>query len=221
MPPKVMILAAGRGERMKPLTDNCPKPLLEVAGRPLIEYHLIKLAQAGIKQVVINHAYLGEQIESALGDGSRFDLSIRYSREGQALETAGGIIHALDALGDQPFWVINGDIWTDWNYAELLQCSLDQKQLGHLVLIENPSHHPFGDFDLVKGRVYNQPQWTFSGAALYDPALFCQRPPGRLALRSVFVEAIAKQQLTGHVQPGYWCDVGTPQRLALLEQRLS
>jgi MurNAc alpha-1-phosphate uridylyltransferase len=216
-----MILAAGRGERMRPLTDNCPKPLLEVAGRPLIEHHLEKLAAAGVTQVVINHAYLGAMIEARLGDGSRWNVSIHYSPEPQALETAGGIIEAIPLLGDEPFWVLNGDIWTDWDYKALFARELEAGALGHLTFVENPPQHPQGDFGLCDGWVSANPCWTFSGVALYDPRLFEGLTPGRRPLLPLFQEAIAAQQLTGHVQPGYWCDVGTPERLNALDLKLA
>jgi len=170
-PTVAMILAAGRGERMRPLTDHTPKPLLIVHDKPLIVWHIERLKKAGFSQLVINHAHLGEQVEHALGDGSAFGVSIAYSPEETALETGGGIAHALPLLGEQPFLVVNGDVWTDINYAAL---ALDEGDAAHLVLVNNPSHNPNGDFALNKGRVSvdGSDKLTFSGVGLYQPHLF-------------------------------------------------
>jgi MurNAc alpha-1-phosphate uridylyltransferase len=216
-----MILAAGRGERLRPLTDQLPKPLIEVGGKPLIAHHLDHLARAGFEQIVVNLAWLGEKIESALGDGSAFGLSITYSHEPPgALETAGGIIQALPLLGDEPFALISADVYCDYSLVKLRRRRL--RGLGHLVLVDNPSHHPHGDFgldhqaQLVKGR----PALTFSGIALLHPRLFDGQPPGRLALRPVLEQAIDGSQLSGEVHQGLWSDVGTSERLASIRQQI-
>ena len=171
---RAMILAAGRGNRMRPLTDHTPKPLLPAGGRPLIQFHIERLAQAGVNDIVINHAHLGHQLEQALGDGSRYGVSIRYSAEGEgrALETGGGIFKALSLLGPEPFLVVNGDIWTDCPLADL---KLSDQDLAHLVLVANPPHNLKGDFCLDHGRVLVEgvTRLTFSGVGLYHPRLFC------------------------------------------------
>ncbi len=214
-----MILAAGRGERMRPLTDLTPKSLLPVGGRPLIEWHLEKLARADCREVVINHAWLGEQIEARLGAGERFGLSIRYSAEGEALETAGGIAKALPLLGDAPFLVVNADIFTAMEYAALLARTppLGSGQLAHLVLVSNPAHHPRGDFALVSGRVDDAgaPRLTFSGIGIYRPELFSPIQAGtRAPLAPLLRTAMRAERVTGELFGGLWIDVGTPQRLA-------
>lgn len=216
---KAMILAAGRGERMRPLTDHTPKPLLRVAGRTLIEYHMAALAAAGFDEIVINHAHLGTQIERALGDGSRYGVRISYSAEGEALETGGGILRALPLLGPSPFLVVNGDVWTDFPYERLRR---EPAGLAHLVLVDNPPHHPQGDFALVDGLV--QPQGerllTFSGLGIYRPQLFAGCEPGRFPLAPLLRRAMAGGEVSGEYYKGRWLDVGTPQRLAELEQML-
>jgi len=216
---KAMILAAGRGERMRPLTDHTPKPLLRVAGRTLIEYHMAALAAAGFDEIVINHAHLGTQIERALGDGSRYGVRISYSAEGEALETGGGILRALPLLGPSPFLVVNGDVWTDFPYERLRR---EPAGLAHLVLVDNPPHHPQGDFALVDGLV--QPQGerllTFSGLGIYRPQLFAGCEPGRFPLAPLLRRAMAGGEVSGEYYEGRWLDVGTPQRLAELEQML-
>lgn len=215
-----MILAAGRGNRMRPLTDHTPKPLLEAGGRPLIQYHLERLAAAGIREIVINHAHLGDQIEAALGDGGQFGLRIRYSPELTALETGGGIFNALPLLGEAPFIVINGDIWTDLDPATL---TLDPGDLAHLVLVENPPHNPDGDFSLIAGRV--QPsgasRLTFSGIGVYSPSLFDDCQPGAFALAPLLRQAMADRRVGGRQHRGHWFDIGTPERLAELDRILS
>ena len=219
---RAMILAAGRGERMRPLTDSCPKPLLPVADKPLIVYHLEKLAVAGIREVVINHAYLGRQLVEYLDDGSRFGLALRYSDESdQVLETGGGILRALPLLGDEPFWVINGDIWTDLDYCRLPR-QLAPGQLAHLLLADNPTHNPDGDFQLSGSLLKSEgpEKLTFAGIGLYDPRLFAGCRPGRFALAPLLREAMGRQAIAGSHCGGYWTDVGTPQRLADLEQYL-
>lgn len=219
---RALILAAGRGERMRPLTDTTPKPLLAVGGRPLIEWHLQALAAAGITEVVINHAWLGERIEAALGDGGRFGLQIRYSPEPPgALETAGGIVNALPLLGEAPFLVVNGDIWTDYAFARLPTAL--GGDLAHLVLVDNPPQHPQGDFRLAGGRVHAEgaPRLTFSGIGVYSPALFAGLPPGRRPLAPVLREAMAGGRVSGEHHRGRWFDIGTPERLAGLDALLA
>lgn len=215
-----MILAAGRGERMRPLTDDVPKPLLKVGGKMLIEYHLEKLKQANITEVVINHAWLGEKIEQALGDGKRYSLKIQYSAEGEALETAGGIIHAMPLLGDAPFIVINGDIFCDYDISSL---PVTLSGLAHLVLVNNPSHHLQGDFALLdsnKVTETGEAKLTFSGIGVYHPDLFKSYPEGKRALAPVLRQAMQQQQVTGEYFQGEWYDIGTPARLHELDLSL-
>jgi len=216
---KAMILAAGKGERMRPLTLHTPKPLVRAAGVPLIEYHLKALAAAGFVDVVINHAWLGQQIEDHLGYGARFGLRIRYSPEGEPLETGGGIHRALPLLGDEPFLVVNGDIWTDYDFARL-RAPLDG--LAHLVLVDNPAHHPGGDFQLHQGRVSDgvpgKPGLTYSGIAVLDPRLFEGCQPGAFKLAPLLRDAMAHAQVSGEHHPGHWVDVGTLERLAEVER---
>ncbi|HAS23614.1 nucleotidyltransferase family protein [Idiomarina loihiensis] len=222
---RAMILAAGRGSRMRPLTDNQPKPLLPVAGKPLLGYHLEKLANAGVNEVVINHAWHGEQIEDFVGDGSQWGLQVSFSKEPEGgLETAGGIIKALPLLGDDPFWVINGDIWTDWDYRDL-PTDLEKGLLGHLIMVDNPIHHSNGDFAienglLVNGENENDARKTFSGVGLYRKELLAPYPEGKRALKPFFDRAINKKQLAASHQDGFWTDVGTPERLHQVNQRL-
>ncbi len=215
---KAMILAAGRGERMRPLTDHTPKPLLLVGGRPLIEYHITALVAAGITELVINHAHLGSQIEAALGDGGRYGAQIRWSPEGQALETGGGILRALPLLGEC-FIVVNGDVWTDYNFAQLTP----PPGLAHLVLVDNPPHHPAGDFALSAGRVGTAAvgRLTFSGIGVYRSALFADCQPGPFPLAPLLRQAMATGAVSGEHHCGRWVDVGTPQRLAELDAQLS
>ena len=220
---KAMILAAGRGERMRPLTDRTPKPLLEVAGKPLIVWHIENLVRSGVTDLVINHAHLGKQIEQALGDGRRFDARIRYSDEGTALETAGGIAYALHLLGEQPFAVINGDIWCDYDFAHLPAFAARMQQDNvHLVLVNNPAHHPNGDFGLHDGRVTEAaPKLTFSGIGLYRPMLFANIPRGsKAALAPMLRAQIALGKVGGEHHQGLWVDVGTPQRLSELDTQV-
>ncbi|MGB0129130.1 MAG: nucleotidyltransferase family protein [Rhodocyclaceae bacterium] len=223
-----MILAAGRGERMRPLTDAVPKPLLEVGGKPLIVWHLERLAQAGFRQAVINHAHLGSLIEAALGDGHRCGLRIAYSPEpAGALESAGGIAQALPQLGDEPFLVVNGDIWCDYDFARapaLAESLRQDNLLAHLILVPNPAHHPEGDFALVAGRVADKgaATLTFSGIGVYRPELFAQVRRGEKArLAPLLRAAMAEGRVAGEVHTGRWIDVGTPQRLADLNAELS
>ncbi len=219
-----MILAAGFGQRMRPLTDACPKPLLPVAGKPLIEYHLERLAAAGIRELVINHAWLGEQIEAALGDGHRWGLVVEWSREGEPLNTGGGICRALPLLGDGPFIVCNGDVWTDYPFASLAERDLGN-DLAHLVLVPNPPQHPEGDFLLERGRVLPRPVGTtgltYSGMAVLSPALFAGEAPGNFPLAPLLRQAMADGKVSGECYQGDWEDVGTPERLARLNARVA
>lgn len=214
---KAMILAAGRGERMRPLTDVTPKPLLPVAGKPLIVWHLERLARADFRDIVINHAHLGDQIESLLGDGNAWGLRIAYSAEPQgALETAGGIANALPLLGDAPFLVVNGDIFCDWDFAR----ARSGDALAHLVLIDNPPHHPEGDFTLDGAKVGagETARLTFSGIGIYRPELFAGVARGQPAkLAPLLHDAITAGRVTGERHAGRWEDVGTPERLAALD----
>ncbi|WP_026186174.1 N-acetylmuramate alpha-1-phosphate uridylyltransferase MurU [Thioalkalivibrio thiocyanodenitrificans] len=211
-----MILAAGRGERMRPLTDHTPKPLLMAGGRPLIEHHLLRLAAAGYRDVVINLAHLGGQIREHLGDGSRFGLAIRYSPEDRALETGGGIRRALPLLGDEPFLVINGDVWCS---HPLNPPVMAERDLAHLVLVDNPAHHPAGDFCLIGGRVRDRgaDRLTFSGIGWYRPALFRDHADGRFPLAPLLHAAMTGDHVSGEYYRGGWLDVGTPERLAQLD----
>lgn len=213
-----MVLAAGRGERMRPLTDTTPKPLLQVGAEPLIGWHLRRLAAAGVRRVVVNHAHLGAQIEARLGDGAAWGVQLAYSAEPRALETAGGIATALPLLGEGPFMVVNGDVYTDYPFARLLarapQLDADGV-LAHLVLVANPEHNPKGDFALdADGRVHDAPGLTFSGIGVYHPALFADTPahvPAKLA--PLLRAAMARGQVSGECWDGQWLDVGTPARL--------
>ena len=216
-----MILAAGRGERMRPLTDSVPKPLLNVAGKMLIEYHLEKLKQAHVNEVVINHAWLGSKIEQALGDGSRYGLNITYSAESEALETAGGIINALPVLGNRPFIVINGDVFCDYDFSNLMA---PISGLAHLILVDNPCHNPEGDFALTATGEVNQTdhnKLTFSGIALYHPDLFKNKPNEKMALAPVLREAMDNHLVTGSHFQGRWHDIGTAERLKELDDYLT
>lgn len=212
---KAMVLAAGRGERMRPLTDETPKPLLPVAGKALIEYSLENLASAGYSDIVINVAYLGRQIKDFCGDGRRWNLSIQYSDEGDcALETAGGIAKALPLLDQKPFLVVNADIICNYPLAKLRSKVID---LAHLVLINNPQHHPGGDFGLDfdnKVTERAEEKFTFSGVGVYHPDLFANIPATKpLKLRSVLDQAIQLGKISGEYFEGSWLDIGTPERL--------
>ena len=219
---KAMILAAGKGERLRPLTLHTPKPLVPVAGVPLIEYHLRALAAAGITEVVINHAWLGQQIEDHLGDGARFGVHIRYSAENEPLETGGGIFRALPLLGSEPFVLVNGDIWTDYRFTAL-PASL--AGLAHLVLVDNPAHHPEGDFVLQHGQVFGSnpglPSLTYSGLAVLNPQLFAGCMEGAFKLAPLLRQAMDAGQVSGEHYQGHWVDVGTHERLAEVEQLLA
>jgi len=214
---KAMILAAGRGERMRPLTDHTPKPLLPAAGKALIEHNIEQLVASGFNDIIINHAHLGQQIEQRLGDGRQFNATIRYSPETTALETAGGIIKALPLLGDDVFLVVNGDIATDFPFATLKNQPVN---LAHLVLVENPVHHPQGDFGLDSAGFVTETdtkKFTFSGIGLYHPDLFRQIPAGIHKLLPLLLKGIASREVSGQVHPGFWMDIGTPQRLQELD----
>ncbi len=215
-----MILAAGRGERMRPLTDHLPKPLLPVAGKPLIVWQIERLASAGIRDLVINHAHLGEKIEELLGDGSRWQLRIRYSAEEQALETGGGIFRVLPLLGRGPFLVVNGDVWSDFDPRHLTLAADDH---AHLVMVDNPSHHPQGDFRLAGGRLFSdgEPCLTFSGIGVYRAALFADCVSGAFKLAPLLRTAMRAGRVSGEHHQGRWIDVGTPRRLVEVEQALS
>ena len=213
---KAMILAAGRGERMRPLTDHTPKPLLRVGDKSLIEHLLAALRHAGIVDIVINHAYLGDQIVRGLGDGARFGVRIQYSHEAEgSLETGGGIFKALPLLGGDPFLVVNGDIWTDFPFASLPR-TLDGD--GYLVLVDNPPQHPQGDFALDGDVVLpsGPTQYTFSGIGIYRPALFAGCSAGKFPLAPLLRAAMAQRRIHGRVYRGVWNDVGTPERLKQL-----
>jgi len=216
---KAMILAAGRGERMRPLTDCTPKPLLEVAGRRLIEYHIQNLVAAGITELVINHAHLGEQIETVLADGSVYGASIQYSPESQALETGGGIFNALPLLGDAPFVVVNGDVWTDYPFQWLPDTIAG---LAHLLLVDNPEHNPRGDFALEGGQVLavGEAKLTFSGISILRPEIFVGCQSGAFPLAPMLRQAMQVGKVTGEYYAGEWCDVGTPERLQQLDQKI-
>jgi MurNAc alpha-1-phosphate uridylyltransferase len=221
---KALILAAGRGERMRPLTDVVPKPLLPVAGRPLIAYHLEALARAGIRDVVVNLAWLGERLRATLGDGERYGVRIRYSDEGaQALETGGGIFNALPALGPGAFVVVNGDTWTDFDFRRLtLDADVDGGATARIVLVANPAHHPQGDFALEGDVVIERAtdRRTYSGIGIYRPEFFAGAAPGKFPLLPFLQRAIAAGSLRGEHYRGEWWDVGSPERLHALDMRL-
>lgn len=219
---KVMILAAGFGKRMLPLTETTPKPLLRAGDHSLIEWQIIKLAAAGFRDLVINLHHLGEQIPAALGNGERWGVSIEYSREDELLETAGGIIKALPLLGSEPFVIVNGDVWTDYDFSRLNE-ALKPDLLAHLVLVPNAEHHPQGDFHLAADGLLSttgEPRLTYSGISVLRPQLFAGLQPQRLALAPVLREAMAKGQVSGELFNGDWQDIGSPQRLEALECRL-
>ena len=225
-PFKAMILAAGFGERMRPLTEHTPKPLLMAGGKALIVWQIERLRAAGFVDLVINHAHLGQQIEAALGDGSAFDVRIQYSREPEPLETAGGIANARDLLGDAPFLVTNGDVYAEFDYASVLPALADMasnpNHRAHLILVDNPPHHPGGDFCIIEGKVSPQPKLTFSGIGCYRPELFADIVKGHKAKLAPLLKAgMDAGSVTGAHFSGRWEDVGTPARLASLDQELS
>ncbi|MFM0438318.1 nucleotidyltransferase family protein [Paraburkholderia strydomiana] len=228
---KAMIFAAGRGERMRPLTDACPKPLLEVGGEPLIVWQIERLARSGFETIVINHAWLGEQIEAALGDGSRWHVQLRYSPEQEALETAGGIVNALPLIEDngvsEVFLAVSGDVYADFDYRALNAHAQAMKSLAepgmHLVMVPNPAFHPNGDFALTDGvlSLDAEPRFTFGNIGLYDTRMFRDLPRGtRRALKPYYRETIARGLATGELYEGLWENVGTPAQLQALNQRL-
>lgn len=216
---KAMILAAGRGERMRPLTDSIPKPLLTAGGRPLIEHTIESLVRGGFVDIVVNTAYLGELIEAHLGDGSRFGARIAYSAEGEALETGGGIHRALSLLGEQPFLVVNGDIATEFPFGQLKQ---PISGLAHLVLVPNPSHNPRGDFGLCDGRILDSgdSRFTFSGIGVYRPELFAGCSPGKFPLAPLLRRAMTDGLVSGEMYTGFWMDIGTVDRLQAFDEYL-
>jgi MurNAc alpha-1-phosphate uridylyltransferase len=224
---KAMILAAGLGERMRPLTDHTPKPLLQAGGKALIVWQIERLKRAGFDRLVINHAHLGMQIERDLGDGSAYGVRIAYSDEGAPLETAGGIVTALHLLGEAPFAVTNGDVYTEFDYGRLLPVLRDMaanpEHLAHLVLVDNPTHHPRGDFVLDAGKVTaeGEGKLTFSGIGCYRPELFAGLKPGeKAALAPLLRRAMAEGRVSGEHFAGRWQDIGTPERLAALDREL-
>ena len=217
---RAMLLAAGRGERMRPLTDDVPKPLLTVGGKSIIEHLVEGLVAEGIRELVINHAWHGAMIEERLGDGRAFGANIAYSAEGErALETGGGIRHALPLLGNDPFIAVNADIWTDYPFGNLPDAL---ETLGHLVLVDNPAHHPNGDFTLAGTRVGEgaDHRLTFSGIGVYHPELFAGLSEGCFPLAPLLFESCREGRLSGMHYTGEWWDVGTPERLEMLDCRL-
>jgi len=220
---RAMVLAAGRGERMRPLTDSHPKPLLQVGGKRLIEYHLDRLSAAGFREVVINTGWLGDRIEEALGSGGRYGLAITYSHERpEALETGGGIFKALPLLGSAPFLLVNGDVWTDIDFGALRR-DPPAESLAHLVLVRNPPQHPRGDFVLENGWVSEGEglKQTYSGVGIYRPQMFDGCQPGKFPLLPLLRRAIAGRALSGELHEGRWYDIGTTERLAALDAELS
>ncbi|MGH8267309.1 MAG: N-acetylmuramate alpha-1-phosphate uridylyltransferase MurU [Steroidobacteraceae bacterium] len=217
---KAMLLAAGRGERMRPLTDSLPKPLVPIGGKPLIGYHLTALARAGIREVVVNLSWLGAQLRAALGDGHEYGVSITWSDEGPVpLETGGGIFRAVPLLGPAPFLVVNADIWTDIDFGALM---LEEEAHAHLVLVPNPAHNPRGDFGLEGDRVVNRDtdRFTYSGVGVYAAEFFGGCTAGRFPLLPLLNRAISARRVRGQLHRGAWSDVGTAERLAALDARL-
>lgn len=218
---RALILAAGRGERMRPLTADMPKPLLLAGGRPLIDWHIEALARAGITELVVNLSWQGAKLREYLGDGSRYGVDLQFSEEGpEPLETGGGIYHALRVLGPEPFWVVNGDISCDFAFAPR---GLPAGTLAHLVLVPNPDHHPGGDFVLRDGRIVGAGtavKLTFAGISILSPALFSAAGPGRFPLAPLLRAAVDKGQVSGELHAGRWTDVGTPERLRQLDAEL-
>ena len=214
---RAMILAAGRGERLRPLTDRMPKPLVPVRGKPLIEYHLEALAAAGFREIVINQGHLGEMLPEALGDGSRWGMNIHWSDElAGALETGGGIQQALPLLGDAPFLVVNGDIFTDYPFARLRAVKCDY---AHLVMVPNPGHNPGGDFALRHALLHEDgaEKFTFAGIAVYHPRLMAACEAGKYSMVPILRHAMREHIVTGELHRGAWSDVGTAERLQELE----
>lgn len=222
---KAMILAAGLGNRMRPLTLHTPKPLLEVGGKPLIVWHIEKLQKIGVTEIVINTAWLADKLVAVLGDGSQFGVTILWSHEGEGLETAGGIINALPLLGDEPFILVNGDVWTTMDFSSLLNVQLEDK-LAHLVLVENPPQHLKGDFILANDLAYTFEQeqlgeaLTYSGVAVLAPHMFIGLEHGKRPLAPLLKEAMQQQQVSAEKMQAIWVDVGTPERLEQLDQQI-
>ncbi|MHA3054712.1 nucleotidyltransferase family protein [Acinetobacter sp. ANC 4633] len=222
---KAMILAAGLGNRMRPLTLHTPKPLLAVADKPLIVWHIEKLQKIGVTDIVINTAWLAEKLIAALGAGEQFGVKIHWSNEGEGLETAGGIIHALPLLGDQPFILVNGDVWTNYDFAPLLQVKLGQN-LAHLMLVENPVQHPQGDFVLHQQKAYTFEQnqqgeaLTYSGIAVISPEIFAGLAEGKRPLAPLLKDAMLQGRISAQKLPAAWVDVGTPERLSDLDRQI-
>ena len=211
---RALIFAAGRGERMRPLTETTPKPLLQVRGKRLIEWHLESLSRAGVRYVVINTSHLAEQFPEALGDGARWDLHITYSYEGpEPLETGGGMLRALPLLGANPFIAVNGDIFTDFDFSTLPQTP---SGLAHLVLVDNPPHHPQGDFGLEHGLIFDEPRLTFAGIGVYRPELLAGQASGKFPLAPILRAAMRAGKISGEHYHGRWSDIGTPERMAEL-----
>lgn len=222
---KAMILAAGRGERLRPLTDHTPKPLVYAGKKRLIEYLIESLVSAGIREIVINYAHLGEQFPAVIGNGENYGCSIVYSPETSgSLETAGGITQALNLLGDEPFIVVNGDIWTDYDFSALSRRTLEADTDCHLIMVNNPNHNPDGDFAIEADSLVSlegKNKFTFSGIGLYHPRLFQHMKVERKALRPLFEETIKNKRMTAELYDGRWSDIGTLKRLRSLEQELS
>lgn len=222
---KAMILAAGLGNRMRPLTLYTPKPLLEVGGKALIVWHIEKLKKIGVTEIVINSAWLANKLISSLGDGSQFGVDIRWTREDEGLETAGGIINALPLLGTDPFILVNGDVWTTMDFEALRHIKLND-DLAHLVLVDNPKQHPEGDFTLFDGRTFTFDQdvtgenLTFSGVSVIHPKLFDGLEPGKRPLAPLLKQAMQNQKISGEKLKGAWVDVGTPERLMELDLQI-
>jgi len=221
---KAMILAAGRGERLRPLTDSIPKPLLKVGKYRLIEYIIQALVKAGITEIIINTAHLADQFPATLGNGQQYGANIIYSLEQEgALETAGGIINALPLLGDESFLIVNGDVWTDYDYQKLVEKPLSTDCMCHLVMIANPDHNPLGDFAISSGLIVSEGdiKYTYSGIGIYHPALFAGLAVQRLALKPILLKAIAQSQINGELYQGAWSDIGTIERLEDLAANLN
>lgn len=218
---RAMILAAGLGTRLRPLTLHTPKPLLAVGGKPLIVWHIEALKRAGVDDIVINTAWLGEKLVDALGNGHEFGVRIRWSHEDEPLETAGGIQKALPHLGNEPFLLVNGDIWTRFDFSTLVTRDLGQDQ-AHLILVSNPPQHPNGDFSLEGSRVHSEgsSKLTFAGISLLSPQLFASLPAGKAPLAPILRQAMANGQVSGEQLVGHWVDVGTPERLSELDQQI-
>lgn len=222
---KAMILAAGQGNRMRPLTLYTPKPLLEVGGKPLIVWHIEKLKNIGVTEIVINSAWLADKLIGTLGDGSQFGVNILWTREDEGLETAGGIINALPLLGSEPFILINGDVWTTMDFSSLLNIELGD-DLAHLMFVDNPEQHPKGDFTLANGRAFTFDQeqqgenLTYSGVAVYSPKMFEGLENGKRPLAPLLKQAMQDTKISAEKLQGAWVDVGTPERLSLLDGQI-